>query len=202
MLDLSAAEINALASGAVRLGVYFRMDWTPDPIRLWLGIGDIEVGISALDASGATYSGLGELNGVPAVEQLINGVAERVVFSVSGVNAATFTLASSEAPLVQNNAVAMGVNFFDAAWQQLGVPKWLFRGRADVVTLDWQPDQGGGIVRSLSLSVGSLFTGRRRRGLSYLTDRDQKARSPSDRFCERTVLYSNEVQKVWPRFVP
>lgn len=199
MLTLSTAELDALSSGDIRLGVFFRMDWDTGPIRLWLGIGDIKPGINVLDTTGATYNGLGELLGVPAVQQLINGAADRVTFNVSGVNQNTFALASTEAPMVKGQAVAMGIAIFDRRWQLLGAIKWIFRGRADVVNLNWQPGDNG-IVRSLELSVGSLFTGRRRRGLSYLTDHDQQTRSPGDRYCERTTLYSNGVDKVWPRF--
>ncbi len=75
----------------------------------------------------------------------------------------------------------------------------MFRGIADYSTVNQEQDDNG-FVRSIEISVGTLFTGRRRRGLSYLTDRDQQARHPGDKICERTVLYSSENEKVWPRF--
>jgi hypothetical protein len=53
-------------------------------------------------------------------------------------------------------------------------------------------------MRVIELSVGSLFTGRRRRGLSYLTNRDQQARHSGDKFCQRVSL--NGQEKVWPTF--
>jgi hypothetical protein len=200
MLSLNEAERNALASATQRIGVFFRMVQADGQIiRLWLGIGNCRVGINAYDETEATYSGLGQLIDVPAVQQLINGVAERIDFNVSGVSADTLALAGAESDDVKGAVVALGVCLFDGAWQQLGVPKWLFRGRADFVTLNQQSGDGG-ITRAIALSVGSLFTGRRRRGLSYLTDYDQQQRYPGDKFCQRTVLYSNEIEKVWPRF--
>lgn len=199
MLALNDAEIDALASGTQQLGVFFRM--AVDPVaRLWLGVGDCEGGINAYDETSAVYSGLGELIDVPAVQQLINGVADRVTFNVSGVSERTLTLASSESDDVKGAITALGICLFGASWQQLGVPKWLFRGRADFVTLNQQSASDGGITRMIELSVGSLFTGRRRRGLTYLTNQDQQTRHPGDRFCERTVLYEQGVDKVWPVF--
>jgi hypothetical protein len=168
-------------------------------VRLWLGVGPCRVGANAMDADGAIYTGFGELKNVPVVQQLINGVADRVEFQVSGVSERSMQLASSEAVDVQGAATAMGIGIFGADWQQLGVPKWIFRGVADFVTLN-QESGDDGITRTVSLSVGTLFTGRRRRGLSYLTDRDQQSRHPGDKFCERTTLYSQDSDKVWPRF--
>jgi hypothetical protein len=200
-LALSAAEIDALNSDTQRIGVFFRMATNPVS-RLWLGVGDCKVDINALDASAQIYSGCGQLRDVPAFQQLINGVAERLTFYVSGVSKDTLALASTAAPGVKDTPIAIGIGFFDAAWQQLGVPKWLWSGHADFVTLNQQSDKSGnGITRVIELSVGSLFTGRRRRGLSYLTDKDQQTRHPGDRFCERTVVYS-QFEKVWPVFGP
>lgn len=201
MIVLSQSEIDVLDSDTQRIGVFFRM--ATDPIsRLWLGIGDIKPGINAYDAEGdPTYKGLGELIDVPALQQLINGTADRVTFSVSGVSADTLALASTEASTIKGVAVAVGIAMFGASWQQLGVPKWLWTGRGDFVALQQQSDrEGKGITRVIELSVGSRFTSRRRRGLSYLTDRDQQQRHSGDKFCERTVLYSSEVTKVWPTF--
>lgn len=197
MLPLTAEEIDALDSDTQRVGIFFRMETDPI-VRVWLGVGDIRPGINAYDATDQLYSGIGELINVPALTQLINGIADRITFHMSGVSETTMALAASGSN-VKGAAVAMGVALFGAQWQQLGPPKWLFRGRADYVAVQQQSDQSGGITRVIELSVGSLFTGRRRRGLSYLTDNEQQARHPGDRFCERTVLYS-EVTKVWPTF--
>ncbi|MDB5610376.1 MAG: hypothetical protein JWP25_7276, partial [Bradyrhizobium sp.] len=56
------------------------------------------------------------------------------------------------------------------------------------------------IVRTLTLSCGTLMTGRRRPGLSYFSNKDQQARFPGDRFCERTGAYATGFTKAWPTF--
>lgn len=198
MLILNEAEKDVVRSSTQLIGVFFRLATDP-VIRLWLGIGNIRVGVNAQDASGAIYQGFGVLNNVPDVSQLINGVADRVDFTISGVSAQAMQVAAADAVAVHNASCALGISFFDGGWQQLGPPKWLFRGIADVVTIS-QDNGDAGVIRSISLSVGSLFTGRRRRALSYLTNRDQQSRSPGDRICERTTLYGMDTDKVWPRF--
>lgn len=199
MLTLNQDEIDAIDSSTQKIGIFFRLATAP-VVRLWLGVGPCRAGVNALDTDGAIYRGFGELTDVPEVQQLINGVADRVQFQVSGVSQETLRLASAEALDVQGAQVALGLGIFGASWQLLGSVKWIFRGRADVVTLNIDDSGEEGITRSVALSVGSLFTGRRRRGLSYLTDHDQQTRHSGDKFCERTALYSEESSKVWPRF--
>lgn len=196
-VTLSQDEIDALESDTQKIGILFRMATLP-VIRLWLGIGDIRPGITIYDAVNRPYSGLGQLIDVPALTQLINGVADRVTFHVSGVSAEVSAMASTEANLVKNKAVAVGMCLFGQDWRQLGLPIWLWRGTADFVTRQQQSTDDG-IIRVVELSVGSLFTSRRRRGLSYLTDHDQQTRHPGDKFCERTALMS-QFEKVWPTF--
>lgn len=197
MLSLSTDEISVLESDTQRIGIFFRMATTPI-VRLWLGVGEIRPGINAYDATDEVYSGFGQLLDVPALAQLINGVADRLTFHVSGISAETMNLAAAGSN-VKGASVAIGVALFGAQWQQLGPPKWLFRGRADYVSVQQVSGVGGGVTRVMELSVGSLFTGRRRKGLTFMTDSDQQARHPGDKFCERTALYS-EATKVWPTF--
>lgn len=201
MMTLTPNEIAVLDSDTQRIGIFFRMATTPI-VRVWLGVGDIRPGINAFDATDEIYSGLGELIDVPALQQLINGVADRISFHASGVSDEILALTAAGAN-VKDAAVTMGIALFGAQWQQLGPPRWLFRGRADYVSLQQQSNSGEGlgVTRVVELSVGSLFTGRRRRELSYLTNADQQARHPGDRFCERTALYS-EATKSWPVFQP
>lgn len=198
MLTLSQDEIDALDSDTQRIGVLFRL--AVDPIaRWWLGVGAFKAGINAYDELEANYEGLGQLLDVPPLQQLINGVAERVVLRIEGVSARTQALASDETENVKGAPLAIGFVLFGGDWRQLGIPKWLWTGKSDFVSLSQQSD-GGRITRTIELSIGSLFTSRRRRAFSYLTDQDQQSRHPGDKFCERTVHYAQDTDKVWPTF--
>ncbi|MBX6427133.1 MAG: hypothetical protein IRZ09_14555 [Variibacter sp.] len=203
MATFSEAELQALEAGSARIGAFFFLDTTP-AVRLWCGVGNIEPGVNAIDATGAAYKGLGALADVPEFQQLLNGHAERVEFTLSGVSADVLEIASAEdAPAVKGRLCALGIGLMTEDWSALlGPVHWLRRYRADFLAVrqDVADDPGQPVVRTVVLSVGSLTTGRRRPALSFFTDQDQQRRSPGDRFCERTPLYSQEITKRWPDF--
>jgi hypothetical protein len=198
---LNDAEYAALDGGSYRIAYFFRLATDP-VVRLWCGVGKIEPGINAIDETGAVYIGFGEITDIPAFRQLINGQAERVDFTLSGVTPEILQVASEQdAPNVKGRDCAIGFALMDDGWQLMGQIKWIRRYTADYLgisqTVTENPQDP--IVRTVTLSVGSLMTGRRRPGLSYFTDQDQKRRSPTDRFCERTTLYTQERRKKWPK---
>jgi hypothetical protein len=139
---------------------------------------------------------------VPAFQQLVNGVAERVEFALSGVDATMAALAASEASEVKGVALLLGVGAFDTDWQMAGTPIWLKRLTVDYLSIAQDPIRGpkDETIRAIKLSARSFLTGRRRPANSFYTDAEQQSRSAGDRFCERTGLYSAEVVKTWPRF--
>lgn len=197
MFDADQEDI--LASGAVNLGVLFRLD--TDPVfRIWSGAGNLTIPSDAIEQSDATYLGAGQLAGIPQLSQLINGVAERVNFTLSGVDARTMQLADADAVEVQGAQVNLGLQVFDSTWQPVGSVAWIGAYVADVLVTAAQATEGARMFRSVSLSVASAFTGRRNAPINYYTDFDQKRVSATDRFCDRVALYSQGVQKVWPRF--
>lgn len=198
-MGVSTAVDAALAAANPRLGIFLRMDITPAPIRIWLGIGDCRAGIDATDGSGAIYSGLGELLTVPMFQQLVNGSAERVEFSLNGVSARVLQMANASSDTVKGAMLLVGIGAFDSDWQLSGSPVWLRRFIIDYLTVKYEQSEEGG-MRTVSLSARTFFTGRRRPQLTYYTDRDQQTFSPGDRFCERVAIYSQEVNKTWPRF--
>src|SRR3990172_760179 len=101
MLTLSQDEIETLDSDTQRIGIFFRM--ATDPVcRFWLGIGDFNAAAHAYDANEETYQGLGLLLDVPALQQLINGVAERLVLRVDGISEKTAVLASADSSAVKD----------------------------------------------------------------------------------------------------
>lgn len=187
----------ALASSAPRIGIFMRLHIAPIA-RLWLGVGHCEAGIDADDGSGAIYKGLGEMLDVPAFQQLINGTAERIELHVSGVSQQIMALASSEADDVKGAPLYIGLGVFGADWQLLAAPTWLKRLTVDYLSIEQQGTRDG-TIRTVSLSARSVFTGRRRPGLSFFTDAEQKARSSGDRFCEHVRRYSQGETKAWPR---
>jgi hypothetical protein len=192
----------ALASGTPRVGIFFRLGITmPDgePFRMWLGIGDCEAGIDAEDGDGSIYKGMGEMLNVPAFQQLVNGTAERVQFALSGVPQRAAQLASMEADEVRGTPLHIGLGVFGRDWQLIEAPVWLKRFVVDYLSLQRQQQGTDPAVYTISLSARSIFSGRRRPGLSFFTDEDQQRRSPGDLFCEHPRRYSQLESKAWPK---
>ncbi len=202
-MDLSAEEIDALDQNAQRIGLFFRLDTSP-VVRLWAGVGPCKPGVNTLDPSdGGTYNGCGELTDIPAFQNLINGAAERVEFTLSPVSQAIANIAVIEdVPAVKNKPCAVGFGIMDEDWQLIGPVHWPFQGIADYlgIAIQGASDIDGQTTRLVKLSVGNGLTGRKRRGFSYWTDQDHQRRVPGDRFCERTALISQTTGKTWPRY--
>lgn len=202
-MTLNDDELAVLESGMQRIGVFFRLATEPTPVRLWTGIGKIEPGTNTLDISGATYIGFGELQDVPEFNQMINGAAQRVEFTLSGVSGDVLSVASGDdADAVKGKAVAVGLGIFSQDWSLLGSVKWFANYTADYLSVQQSAteDPTQPIVRTVTLSCGSLMTGRRRPSYSYLSDQDQQARSPGDLFCSLVGRYAHGFQKAWPKF--
>ena len=149
---------------------------TDPPARLWSGGGPLYLPADAIETTDAAlYLGGGELlDGMTDVQQLINGTADRIDLSVSGVAAATQKLAVEEADDVKGARVDVGVVVFDDEWQVLSVT-WAARYRADKLSVTRQEAS-----RTITLSMGSDDTGRSSAPQAYWTHSDQQRRSPGD----------------------
>lgn len=184
---------------ARRVGVFFRVDTVP-PIRLWAGVGERRLPLDGVENDpGNLYSGAGELAGFPALNQLVNGVAQRVDFTLSGtaVSAEAVALADGEAESVDGAAVHIGLMRYDDDDQPVGPVRWIWEGVADTVTLSSQGAEGASQARGLGLGVGTLFTFRRKGRPVLWTGKDQRRRSADDAMCDRVNRYSAESTKAW-----
>ncbi len=195
MLPDQAKAMSAL--GAPRWSLFFLLEAASGPVRAWLGVGDYALGADDIDGTGGTYKGIGLVGDIPALSQLVGGLAERVEFTLNGADDLTLSLADDQADEVRNAPVHVGIIFFDNDWQAVDPISWLWEGTADTPSVNRQANEGS-ITRAVSLSVGSAFTDRTRPQLSYYTDADQRRRSPTDSFCARVARYTVDSTIVWP----
>jgi hypothetical protein len=197
-LDWDSASERALAGDIVRPVVLFRLATDP-VVRLWSGIGDFAIAADLVEeVEGAVYTGLGELLPTPELNGLVNGLAERVDFQLSGVSPEVAALASTEAPDIRGAAVSIGFLILGDDLQQLSPTAWLWDGEADSLKVSRQSSDGGVSTRAITLSVGSLFTGRKKPDLAYWSDSDQRRRSADDGFCKEVRRYAPGSTKTWP----
>jgi hypothetical protein len=198
MIELSAAALAQLRSDRVRISPLIRIDSVP-AIRIWGGTGWLDLPADVYDTDGARYFGFAEMRDLPTISVLLNGVADRVEIKLSGISSRVIALTESDAASVKRVEVAFGFAVFDPDWQLLAGPIWMTLYRADYPSISFQPVDDG-YQHIISLSIGSLLTGRRRAAYSYWTDSDHQARVPGDKFCERTVRMAQIATKTWPRF--
>lgn len=158
-----------------------------DPIcYLWTGVGELATPADDVDAGGATWLGVAGVLAIPALKALINGEAERIRFSLSGVSAATLRLALEDRDTVRGAELRLGWVEFDADWQLSGGVHWDWIGVADALIVE-SADGDAMRTRTISLSVGSADTRRSNPALAFYTDADQRKRSPTDAFCDQVA---------------
>lgn len=192
----------AAFKGTYNCGLFFRLDTSP-ALHLWWGISDIPARVVALDSAGTVYIGAGYLTNVPdALEVLINGTAERVDWSMSGVPASLTANLADAAPSVVGKACMFGVAALDERWQMQSdiVPLW--SGTADFWS-EAQPPQSDVTKEKLRTLTLTTMTGDSSRALPFYstwTDRIQQFLSPGDLFCDRTPRYFQGQIIRWPRF--
>jgi hypothetical protein len=151
---------------------------TPDPAVFWSGHGPLLLPADDLIPSPVLIAGAGELVDIPALEQLINGKAQRLDVTLSGVGETTVSLAADESATLPGSVVQIGRIVFDETWQIASVI-WEWTGEARGLTVTSQSG-GGNRVRSLTLSVVAGDPSRRRPALAYFTDADQRFDFPDD----------------------
>lgn len=180
-----------------RISWVLRID--SDPVcYLWTGFGPLETPADAVDPGGASWLGAGHLIAIPALQALINGVAQRVTFTVSGVNAETLRLAREDKETVKGAEVRLGHVEFDADWRMVGGIHWEWLGIADALKINSRYNSDGR-VRAVVLMVGSAETMRANPRFTYWTDASQRLRSPDDAFLDHVAMISAGVTR---RFGP
>jgi hypothetical protein len=172
----------------------FRIE-TDDPATFWSGHGSLYLPADSVLPSGTIIPGAGELVNIPDLETLINGKAQRLDVTLSGVSPETIALATDEAPQVPGAAVWIGRVEFDAAWQVTAL-YWEWSGEGKKLSVD-SNDSGGGRTRSITLSVAAGDTQRRRSPNAYFTNADQQRDFPTDTIFSHVAGISAGITRRW-----
>lgn len=203
-MSLYVSAANALAfRDDCNLGIFWRLDLqdTDGPLRYWAGLAPVKAGIASIDGTDSVYIGAGQLVNIPELDILINGIAERVEFTLSGISDDATAQLGASPPEVTGALCHVGLAALDARWQPTTdiIPLW--QGTADFWSIMQEPAKGvQAAVRTLRLSVASGDTGRSRpRRVSY-SDAQQKSSHPTDKICDRVGIYARGYQVAFPRF--
>lgn len=161
-----------------RESIVARIDCDP-PCLLWSGFGALPLSADAVIPAPAVALGGAELVSIPDFQQLINGTAERLDFTLSGVSEETLRLALEDAPSVKGARVDIGTVHFDGAWQVESV-EWEATFEARSLKISRPAEQGGQISRSITLTIVQGETTRTRAKYAFFTDADQRRKSLTD----------------------
>jgi hypothetical protein len=191
--------IKQIEGGRPRPIVFLRIATVP-PVRVWGGVGDFPLPADTVETTdGAIYSGMGELSGLPILQQLINGKADRVDFTVAGavLTPQMASLASAEAYLIRGASADVGIMVLGRDLQPASPVEWLATLECDVIgtALEGEADVP---IRSVTVSAASVTSGRRRSRSLQWTDPDQQRASPGDKFCAQVAAYNAGTTRVWP----
>lgn len=166
---------------------------TGEPLRLWTGVGDVETDPDDdLDPS-QVYAGIGILTGLPAIRQLVGGIAEQLTITMSGVDAIPQSYVDDDGSDIVGAEINIAIVFFDDDWQQVGPAGWIWSGTVGPVTSAY--DDG---VETVSLSVASEFLDRSRAAPRYWSDAGHRVRHPGDDMCSLMAALSAGVTIKWP----
>lgn len=193
MSDFDLAAAAQLAGGVVRPGVFLLIDAWPGPLRVFTGFGDRELEPDAVDAEGGIYTGVGQLIGLPAVSQLINGVAQRIEYTLPIGDETLLALADSEADTIRGARCFQGFTAFDEHWRPMFRPLWLTELVIDVLRPNFAAD-----ASTLTVSAATVTSARRRASFNRWTGPAHRAAHPTDAFCDRTSLYAPLTTVKWP----
>lgn len=153
---------------------------TDEVARFCSGVSPVRIPADDIETvDDAYYYGGGLLADIPDIDQLINAIASRNTYALSGVSAKTLAVFQEEMAQLEGARVDVGVAYQDAQLQITSV-EWagqLFTGSPSI---DDKPGQNGGRTRSISLSLGTDFTDRSTAKISFFTHSDQQRRSPGD----------------------
>jgi hypothetical protein len=191
----------AALKGNYNLGIFFRLGTTP-ALHLAFGVNDVPITVPVLDSVGTIYQGAGRFLDIPTLEVLINGIADKVTFSLYGIDPSVAALVLDSTPEVLGALVTIGIAPLDARWQPLSQIIGLWSGTADFIAEEMKPesDPTKSRVQSIMLTTSSGDTSRALPNLITYSDATQKTLYPTDRFFERTVRYIQGYLVSWPRF--
>lgn len=179
-MDFSSAIAAQLAGRSVRVSPLMRFDFLSGTSRFWTGFGTLRT----LD--GAEWLGTQGLGSLGEITGSMNGTAPEQTFTLSGVDADFVASAQASKAEYYGRLCFVYFQFFDAAWQPLDNPVAFWWGRMYGLTAG-QATAEDGFTRTITLSAETFFANRRRPRNGYYTDRDQQARFPGDRGCERVL---------------
>lgn len=192
-------ELRILRSERQNLAFFFRAELPGGVIRLFAGAGDYPVQPDAVETEGGIYLSAGTLGGgLPDVDHLINAQAQGINLTLSGANIETVRAYLRERSTIIGAPAAFGWGVLDERYRPAGPIRWPVRGVLSQPRLARQKAGPGVWKRELTITLISGAYARRRGVHRYLVSTDQRREHPTDAFCDRSGIYSQQTTRPWP----
>lgn len=197
---MTELELEILRSGRQNLAFFFRAEFASQTLRLFAGAGDYPIAADSVETEDAIYlSAGGWAGGLPDIDHLINGQAQGLTLSLSGIDVATVRTFVRERGEVVGAPAAFGWGVLDERYRPAGPVRWPLRGVLSQPRVSRQKAGPAAWTRTLSATLISGAYARRRGVHAYYTKADQRRSHPTDAGCDRVGLYTNETTRPWPR---
>ena len=120
-----------LRASVVRRDLVLHIRWRDDSVsRLTTAYGGLRLPADAIEAvEGAYYACAPFIQDLPAFRSLMNGVADVVNLSISGVGGALAALTAEHSNLADGATVNVGKVYWDTDWRMIGRARWGFAGQ-------------------------------------------------------------------------
>lgn len=199
---ISDAAAQAARQRLIRPAAFLRIEAVP-VARAWSGVGPFTLPPGAFDPAGGRYKGVGWLQNIPELAGLLQGEAEQVTFTLSGVDAQTIELVDAAAESVEGRPAYLGFMFLNRRQQPIdGI---YFARTFTVATIGWTDEPAGSdptqIVarnRSVSITMDTALSSRRRGQLMYWTPEAQARVSPTDKAFRHVPAMNAGVTRTFP----
>ena len=173
--------IQAQNSGlSVRLSPLVFFDFASGAGRYWFGFGRLKTNDDHL------WVGTNDLASLGNIDLPLGGQAPEQTFTLSGVDSTFVAKAKADPDEYRNRTCTVFLQWFNDDWSPLDLPFAFWVGRMAGLSVSQSADDQG-FTRTITLRAESLFAGRKRPVFGRYTDRDQQARYPGDKGCERTA---------------
>ena len=169
MRALSQAQQAATAAPAVAIALLLELDFLPEPMRLWSGVGEFVW-------DNRTFTGAGTLLGVSDTPESTDVRANGVTLSLSGVPPEV--IAAALDVTWQGRAATLWKALLTDGGALISEPVQILAGRMDALT--WQEGQDA----TINLTVENRLVDLERARVIRYTSADQAQRYPGDRAFE------------------
>jgi hypothetical protein len=184
--NLTTAHKTQLTSKVKRVGLFVEIDYTPTPVRVWTGQGNI-----SWDSK--TWVGLGDFGGISVITEKIGIRAGMIKLTLNGVPSANIANALDNAQ--QNRSVQVWIGTFSESggvWSVVADPNRIEWGDTDVHEII--EDEGS---CTIEVSVETPLSRMQMLSIIRATSEDQHRHFPDDTFFDFAPQVPEKVL-YWP----